>query len=397
METHHGDAIELLRPPATAASDTALPLLFTPIRLAGLISRNRIVVSPMCQYLSSDGGPTDWHLVHLGRFALGGAGIVFCEETAVEARGRKTYGCAGIYDPRHVQMYRRITSFLRENGTIPAMQLGHAGRKASCGPPWTHFRPLTAEDAKKGHSPWRGVAPSAIASREDALVPQELGPDQISAVIAAWREAALRTLDAGFEILEIHGGHGYLIHEFLSPISNRRQDGWGGDRDGRMRFGLEVTEAVRSVWPKDKPLFFRVSAVDGENGAWNEVDTVAFAKELKARGVDVVDCSSGGISGPHNIAIVPRRPGFQVPYSEQVRREAGIFTMAVGLITAPEQAEEILQNGRADLIALAREFLYNPHWPVHAAKALNVPNYLDFMSPMHAWWLKRREQIRAAS
>lgn len=397
LESHHGEMIEGLRSSSALATDISLPLLFTPIRLAGLTAHSRIVVSPMCQYLSQDGGPTDWHLVHLGRFALGGAGIIFCEETAVEERGRKTYGCAGIYAPRHVQMYRRITDFLRENGAIPAMQLGHAGRKASCGPPWTHFRPLTDEDAKQGKAPWLGIAPSPIPSRKDALTPLELSSDEIRTVIAAWQEAALRTLDAGYEILEIHGAHGYLIHQFLSPLSNHRRDEWGGDLSGRMRFALEVTEAVRYVWPKDRPLFFRVSAIDGENGAWKESDTVALAKELKLRGVDVIDCSSGGISGPHNIAVVPRQPGFQVPYSDRVKREAQISTMAVGLISSARQAEDILQSGRADLIALARELLYDPHWPVHAAKELNVPDYLNLLSAAHGWWLKRREQILAAS
>jgi 2,4-dienoyl-CoA reductase-like NADH-dependent reductase (Old Yellow Enzyme family) len=379
---------------ATTTSAGA-PLLFTPIRLAGLTARNRVVVSPMCQYASHEGGPGDWHLVHLGKFALGGAGIVFCEETAVEARARKTHGCAGIYDARHVPMYRRITGFLREHGALPAMQLGHSGRKASCGPPWTGFRPLTDADAAAGRAPWRGVAPSAIPPREDAPAPLELDAAGIRAVLAAWREAALRTLEAGFDILEIHGAHGYLIHQFLSPLANRRRDGYGGDLAGRMRFALEVAETVRAAWPRDKPLFFRVSAVDGEGGAWTLEDTVALARGLKARGVDVMTCSSGGIDGPLNMAIVPRAPGYQVPYAARVRREAGIATCAVGLITEPAQAEAVLREGAADLIALARELLYNPNWPVHAARALGVPDYLDLLPPAYAWWLKRRARIRA--
>ncbi len=370
------------------------PLLFTPIELAGLTARNRIVVSPMCQYSSEEGGPTDWHLVHLGKFAMGGAGIVFCEETAVEQRARKTYGCAGIYSDRHTQMYRRITGFLRSQGAIPAMQLGHSGRKASCGPPWANFRPLTEADASEGHAPWRGVSASAIPAREGALTPSALTHADIQEVIAAWREAALRTLDAGFDIVEIHGAHGYLIHQVLSPLANRRSDGYGGSLEGRMRFALEVTEAVRGVWPADKPLFFRVSAVDGEGGAWNIDDTVALAKALKARGVDVVACSSGGIGGPLNMAIVPRVPGYQVPYARRVRQEAGVKTCAVGLITEPAHAEQILDEGAADLIAMARELMYNPNWPVHAAKALGVPGYLDLLPPAYSWWLKRREQIR---
>jgi 2,4-dienoyl-CoA reductase-like NADH-dependent reductase (Old Yellow Enzyme family) len=254
------------------------PLLFAPLALAGLRTRNRVVVSPMCQYSSEQGGPTDWHLVHLGKFALGGAGIVFCEETAVEERARKTHACAGIYDERHIPMYRRITNFLRDHGAIPAMQLGHSGRKASCGPPWTNFKPLTDEDAKTGQAPWRGVSASSIPPRQGAPAPLELSITDIRTVIASWREAALRTLEAGFDIIEIHGAHGYLIHQFLSPLANRRVDAYGGDLAGRMRFALEVTEAVRAAWPSDKPLFFRVSAVDGNNGAWSMDDTVVLAR-----------------------------------------------------------------------------------------------------------------------
>ncbi len=377
------------------------PLLFTPIKLAGLTARNRIVVSPMCQYSSEEGGPSDWHLVHLGKFALGGAAIIFCEETAVEQRARKTYGCAGIYSDKHVPMYQRITEFISKNNSIAAMQIGHSGRKASCGAPWTNFKPLTDDDAKTGHAPWRGVSPSAVRHRDDAQVPHELSVADIKAVIASWREAALRTLNAGFEIIEIHGAHGYLIHQFLSPLANKRSDAYGGDLQGRMRFALELTEAVRGVWPKDKPLWFRVSAVDGENGseggAWSMDDTVTLARELKARGVDVIACSSGGINGPLNMAIVPRVPGYQVPYAERVRHDAAIATCAVGLITEPEHAEAILQRGQADLIAMAREFMYNPNWPVHAARQLGVTDYLDLLPTEYAWWLKRRETIREIS
>jgi 2,4-dienoyl-CoA reductase-like NADH-dependent reductase (Old Yellow Enzyme family) len=373
------------------------PLLFTPITLAGLNARNRIVVSPMCQYSSEDGGPNDWHLVHLGKFALGGAGIVFCEETAVEVRARKTYGCAGIYSDKHVPMYRRITEFISRHKSIPAMQIGHSGRKASCGAPWTNFKPLTDEDAQSGHVPWRGISPSAVPHRDDAQVPHELSVSEIRQVIEAWREAALRTLNAGFEMIEIHGAHGYLIHQFLSPLANQRSDAYGGDLQGRMRFALELTEAVRAVWPKDKPLWFRVSAVDGDGGVWRLDDTVTLVRELKARGVNVVSCSSGGINGPLNYAIVPRQPGFQVPYAERIRRDTGIITCAVGLITEPEHAEDILQRGQADLIAMAREFMYNPNWPVHAAKQLGVTDYLDLLPDEYAWWLKRREKIREIS
>ena len=373
------------------------PLLFTPIKLAGLSARNRIVVSPMCQYSSQEGGPSDWHLVHLGKFALGGAGIIFCEETAVEQRARKTYGCAGIYSDAHVPMYRRITGFITNNKSIPAMQLGHSGRKAACGPPWSNFKPLTADDAQNGMAPWQGVSASALAHRDDAQAPHELSVAEIKQVIAAWREAALRTLDAGFEMVEIHGAHGYLIHQFLSPLANRRSDAYGGDLQGRMRFALELSEAVRAVWPRDKPLWFRVSAVDGDGGVWSLDDTVTLARELKARGVDVISCSSGGINGPLNMAIVPRQPGYQAQYAGRVRRDAGVMTCAVGLITEAAHAEDILQRGQADLIAMAREFMYNPNWPVHAAKQLGISDYLDLLPDEYAWWLKRREKIRDIS
>ncbi|PJX23721.1 NADH:flavin oxidoreductase / NADH oxidase [Advenella sp. S44] len=390
-------------PPAAAESlpsqtqEQNHSLLFSPIKLRELTSRNRVVVSPMCQYASVDGMPSDWHLVHLGKFATGGAGIVFCEETAVEARGRKTYGCAGIYTDEHVLAYRRITDFIRASGAIPAIQLGHAGRKASCGPPWTNFQPLTEEDAKNGMPPWRGISASAIAAKPGALVPESLDARQIEQIVQTWRTAALRALDAGFDICEIHGAHGYLIHQFLSPLANIRTDAWGGDIHRRMRLALDISETIRAVWPQDKPVFFRVSAVDGDGGAWSLDDTVILSACLRERGIDVVTCSSGGINGPLNMAVVPRTPGYQVPYAARVRREAGVQSCAVGLITDPFHAEEILQQGNADLIALAREMLVDPNWPVRAAQALGVSDYLDLLPNGYAWWLKRREQIREIS
>jgi len=372
-----------------------VPLLISPIALRGITARNRVVVSPMCQYSSADGGPNDWHLVHLGKFALGGAGIVFCEETVVEERARKTYHCAGIYNDQHAPMYRRITDFLRENGSLPAIQLGHAGRRGSCGPPWKNFAPLTPEDAKDGEPPWSTVSASPLPVRAGAPMPVALSLDDIKTVVAAWRDAALRSVDAGFDICEIHGAHGYLIHQFLSPLANARTDAYGGDAEGRMRLALEIASAVRGVWPDDKPLFFRVSAVDGSGAAWGIEDTVALSRELKLRGIDVITCSSGGIEGPLVGAVVPRVPGYQVPYAERVRADAGIMSCAVGLITEAQQAEDILQQGQADLIALARELMYNPNWPVHAARALGYEGYLDLLPSAYAWWLKRREQTRA--
>jgi 2,4-dienoyl-CoA reductase-like NADH-dependent reductase (Old Yellow Enzyme family) len=372
-----------------------LPLLLQPIALRGIFSRNRIVVSPMCQYQSKDGGPTDWHLVNLGKYAIGGAGIVFTEETAVEERGRKTYECAGIYSDDHIPAYRRITDFIRSQGAIPAMQLGHAGRKASSDAPWNDFRPLDDSDAARGLKPWIGVSPSPIAApRPGSSTPIEMSISDISDMMDIWREAALRSVDAGFDICEIHGAHGYLIHQFLSPLANKRNDAYGGDLKGRMRFALEVTETVRAVWPQDRPLFFRCSATDGPGGHWAIDDTIVLSRELRDRGVDVITCSSGGIAGPINTEIVPRVPGYHVAYAERVRREAGIKSVAVGLITEARHAEQILSTGQADLIALAREFLYDPHWPVHAAKELGIENYLDILPCGLSWWLKRREEVR---
>lgn len=369
------------------------PRLFTPITLRGVTARNRLMVSPMCQYASDDGGPTDWHLVNLGRYVLGGAGIVFAEETAVEARGRKTYQCAGIYDDRHIEPYRRISRFIKEWGAVPAIQIGHSGRKASCHGAMKDWAPLTAADAERGEPPWQGVAPSPIPMGPGSGTPKEMDRDDIHTVLEAWGRAARRAAEAGFEILEIHGAHGYLIHQFLSPLTNRRQDAYGGDRAGRMRFALEVTETVRAVWPDEYPLFFRVSSVDGKGGLWDIEDTIELARALKELGVDAVDCSSGGITGSSAMPIVPRVPGYQVRYAERVRREAGVMTIAVGLLTEPEQAEAVLAEGQADLIAMARELMYNADWPVHAAGVLGVEDHLDLLPAPYAQRLKRRETV----
>lgn len=373
------------------------PLLFTPIELRSVTARNRVVVSPMCQYSSEEGGPTDYHLVHLGKFAMGGAGIVFCEETSVEERGRKSHHCAGIYADRHIAQYRRINDFLRNQGAIPAIQIGHSGRKGSGCQPWTGYRPLNEDDAKHGEAPWQTVSASTVPASETAPAPHALATSEIREVVGHWREAASRAIDAGYDILEIHAAHGYLIHQFLSPMSNLRSDAYGGDLQGRMRLCLEIVEAVRAVWPQHLPVFMRVSAVDGHNSRWSVDDTVALVREAKARGIEVVTTSSGGISGPGTATLVPRAPGYHVPYSMRVKREADVKTIAVGLITEARHAEEILQQGQADLIALARELLWNPNWPAHAAKELGVDDYLDLLPLCYSWWLKRREEIRALS
>ncbi|MCC7485911.1 MAG: NADH:flavin oxidoreductase/NADH oxidase [Burkholderiales bacterium] len=371
-------------------------LLFTPMQLRGLSIRNRVVVSPMCQYASEEGGPTDYHLVHLGKFAMGGAGIVFTEETAVEARGRKSHHCAGIYDDAHVPAYRRINEFIRSQGAVPAIQIGHGGRKGSGTAPWEGYRPLGDEDAKRGVPPWRTVSASAVPADPRAPAPHALTAGEIAGVVTSWRTAAARALEAGYDVIEIHAAHGYLLHQFLSPLANRRDDAYGGSLEGRMRLVLEIVEAVRAVWPPEHPVFMRVSAVDGSENAWSMEDTVLLARAAKERGVDVVTTSSGGIAGPGTAAPVPRTPGYHVPYAAKVRRDAGIATIAVGLITEPRHAEDILRRGEADLVALARELLWNPNWPAHAARELGVTGYLDLLPHGYAWWLKRREDAREA-
>lgn len=381
--------------PTGTTTPSGLPLLFTPITLRGITVRNRIVISPMCQYRSVEGGPTDWHLVHLGKFAMGGAGIVFGDESAVEARGRKTHHCAGIYDDRHVALYRRIVDFIKSVGAVPAIQLGHSGRKASSHGAMRNWEPLTDADARQGLMPWTGVAPSAIPAGPRAHVPRAMDRADIAQVLAAWKAAALRAVDAGFEICEIHGAHGYLIHQFLSPLTNKRTDSYGGDRPGRMRFALEVAETVRSAWPQDRPVFFRISVVDGKGGEWVVEDSVALAKALAERGIDLIDCSSGGIRGNSAFPLIPRVPGYHVSYAARIKREAGVATIAVGLITDPFHAEAILQEGSADLVALAREVMYDSDWPLHAAAALGVPKHYDLLPPDYAYRLWQRDKTRS--
>lgn len=367
------------------------PLLLSAIQLRGLTVRNRIVISPMCQYRSIAGGPTDWHLVHLGKFAMAGSGIVFGDETAVEERGRKTHDCAGIYDDRHVSQYRRITDFIRSMGSVPAIQLGHSGRKASSLGAMQNWAPLTAANTVEGRGPWIGVAPSAIPASRGAHTPHEMGRDDIATVLRAWSDAAKRAVQAGYDVCEIHGAHGYLIHQFLSPVSNKRTDDYGGDRKGRMRFALEVAEAVRTAWPSDRPVFFRCSVVDGKGGIWDLEDTICLAKQLKDIGIDAIDCSSGGIQGNSAFPLIPRVPGYHVAYASHIRREVGIMTIAVGLITDPHHAEAILQAGDSDLIAIAREAMANPNWSAHAADALHQDSHA-LIPPDYAYRLRARDR-----
>ncbi len=368
-------------------------MLFEPFELRSVTARNRVVVSPMCQYCSVDGSPTDWHLVNAGRYAIGGSGIVFYEETAVEARGRKSYGCASLHDDAQISAYARITQFIRAMGSVPAIQLGHSGGKGSVKGAMDEWAPLTDADAANGLAPWQTISASTTPFGEDRPASKEMTTEDIAALVAAFADAAVRSERAGFDICEIHGAHGYLIHQFLSPVTNRRSDAYGGDRDGRMRLALEIAEAVRAAWPSHKPLFFRVSARDGRGGLWDIEDSVALSAELKRRGVDVIDCSSGGITGNSPMPVVPRVPGYQVEFAARIRREVGILTMAVGLITKAQQAEDILSEGQADLIAMARELMLQADWPVRAARELGVAGAYELLPPDFAFRLKRRDEV----
>lgn len=372
----------------------ALSPLFEPLQIRGLNIPNRLVISPMCQYSAGDGLANDWHLVHLGKFAQGGAGIVFTEAAAVQRRGRITHGDLGIWSDAHAQALAGITGFIRSMGSTSAIQLAHAGRKASMQRPWHGNGPLNEEDRARGEEPWKVIAPSAIPLGEGWLQPAEMSSGDIARVVEDFAAAARRSNQAGFDIAEVHAAHGYLAASFLSPISNHRKDGYGGDRKGRSRMLLETVEAVRGEWPEEKPLFVRVSAVDGAPEGWSLDDTIALAKDLKELGVDVIDCSSGGILGAATAAKgAPPPLGFQVPFAEAIKKQAGLSTQAVGLIVSPEQAEAVIAEGRADLVAIGREALLDPNWPVRAAVALGADADWERWPQQYGWWLSRRAKV----
>lgn len=339
--------------------------LFAPFALKSITLRNRIGVSPMCMYSSEDGVANDWHLVHLGGLARGGAGLVIAEATAVSPEGRITPGDAGLWLDQQIEPLARINRFIKSQGAVPGIQIAHAGRKASAARPWENGAHLT--DAAGG---WTPVAPSAVAFGGDLnRVPHALTIAEIRALQEKFVAATKRSLLAGYEWLELHSAHGYLSHEFLSPISNRRTDDYGGSFENRIRFLLETTRAVRAVWPEHLPLTVRLSCTDWMEGGWSIDESVELARRLKNEGVDLIDCSSGGSA---NEAKIPVGAGYQVPFAERIRREAGLATAAVGMITDPMQADQIVRNGQADLVLLARELLRDPNWPLRAARALHV-------------------------
>jgi 2,4-dienoyl-CoA reductase-like NADH-dependent reductase (Old Yellow Enzyme family) len=342
-----------------------VPQLFDPLSLRGVTLPNRIGVSPMCEYSSLDGFANDWHLVHLGSRAVGGAGLVMTEASAVEARGRITAADLGIWSDGHIEKLAQIVRFLESHGAVPGMQLAHAGRKASCAVPWEGGRGLTPKEGG-----WEPMAPSAVAFSAETILPRAMSEGDIRAVQESFAAAARRALAAGFRWLELHFAHGYLAHTFLSPLSNLRKDGYGGPFENRVRFALETVRAVRAVWPERLPLAVRLSCSDWAEGGWTAEDSVKLSRLMGPEGVDLVDCSSGGLVTSQRI---PLGPGYQVPFARQIRAEANMPTAAVGMVTEALQADTIIRRGEADLVLLAREMLRQPYWALNAAKALEQP------------------------
>lgn len=338
--------------------------LFSSLTLRELTFRNRVFLSPMCQYSSHDGLPTDWHLVHLGSRAIGGAGLVMVEATAVSPEGRISPDDSGIWSERHAEAFRPIAAFIQRQGAVPGVQLAHAGRKASTDAPWRGGGPVASEE--RG---WEPVGPSPVAHSPKHPVPRELTRQAIATVVDQFAEAARRALAAGFQLVELHMAHGYLLHEFLSPLANRREDEFGGSLHNRMRFPLAVARAVRDAWPPELPVFVRISATDWAEGGWDLEQSLELCRSLKDTGVDLIDCSSGGLVSN---AAIPVAPGFQTPFATTIRQTVGIPTGAVGLITDPVQAEQIVATGLADAVLLARELLRDPYWPLRAAHSLGV-------------------------
>jgi 2,4-dienoyl-CoA reductase-like NADH-dependent reductase (Old Yellow Enzyme family) len=366
------------------------PMLFSPLEIRGLRLRNRVVVAPMHQYSAVEGFANDWHLVNAGKFAQGGAGLVIMESTKVARNGAGTVGDVGLWDDQFIAPLARCAAFIKAHGARAGIQLGHSGRKARLSRPWEGGKPLTGDEP--GVFDWVGwelVAPSAVPHSERSPTPRALSHNEVRDLAVKWGEAAARADRAGFDMVEIHAAHGYLIHQFLSPLANVRTDEYGGSELNRARFAIEVAECVRAAWPADKPLFMRLSCED--DAGFGPEESVRLSRLLKDKGVDVIDCSSGG-----TLARSPmdgersKRYGYQVPYAEKIRREADIKTMAVGHIVHADQAEAILQGGRADLVALAREMLYNPNWPMDAAQKLGIDPDFKLVPPPYSYWLDKR-------
>ena len=374
--------------------------LFSPLTLRGLTIPNRAVVPPLCQYSATEGMANDWHMVQLGRFAVGGFGLVFSEVVSVLREGRITHGDLGLWSDDHVAPLKRITDFIRAQGAVPAVQLGHAGRKGSMQRPWEGNGPLGPDQFARGETTWDIVSAVAKPISEGFITPAALDAAGMAAIVEGFATGARRARAAGFDAVEVHCAHGYLLHQFLSPLSNTRNDAFGGDLAGRMRFPLQVIEAVRAAWPDNLPVFVRISAVDGADGGWTMEDSLAFARAMKPLGVDVVDCSSGGIGGSATGSKrIPRGYGFQLPYAAEIKRDAGLASMAVGLIIGPHQAEAALEAGDADLIAIGREAMNNPNWALMARGILEPGSTEEVFAcwpPQHGWWMEKRAAVLEA-
>ena len=369
---------------------STLPLLFQPLRLRSLELKNRIVISPMCQHAAQRGCATPWHLVHLGKFALGGAGLILTESTAVDPRGRIGTADLGLWSDDQMEPLKAVVDFIHANGAAAGVQLAHAGRKAGSQPLWEGGAALSEAEMAGDAEPWLRLGPSALAAGPGWSIPHAMSAQDIEDMTVRFVEAARRADQAGFDVVELHFGHGYLVASFLSPNSNLRSDEWGGSRDGRMRLALQLAARVREVWPAGKPLFCRLSVVDGSTEGWNLEDSVVLSRALAQLGVDVIDCSSGGLTEETKALPVPRGLGFQVPFSERIRQEAAVRTQAVGMIVDASQAEAVLQEGKADLIALGREALFDPYWAHHAAVALGVDPGFQRWPVRHGVWLAKR-------
>lgn len=372
---------------AVEPSGAELPALFTDFTLRGVRFANRLFVTPMCQYCADDGHAQTWHFSHHGRFSLSGIGGAMVEASGVTREGRITPGCLGIYLDGHVDGLRRITGIYHDQNIPVGIQLAHSGRKGSAAVPLEGAQPLVHSAPAQA---WEAIAPSAIAMTDGWPVPREMSVGDIEATLEAFASAADRAMKAGFDLIEIHGAHGYLVNSFFSPLANRRGDEWGGSLENRMRFPLRVAEIIRERIPDEMPLFYRGSSVDGIDGGVTLEDSIALAGELKDRGVDLIDCSSGGIIGASGRALQKPSPGYLVPYAREIRARAGIPTMAVGLIVEPEQANAVIHNGDADLVALGRQLLEDPNFPYHAAQALGHPRPSSILPPSYAFFLERR-------
>ena len=370
------------------------PILFSPLKLRGLTLKNRVVIAPMHQYSANQGHTTDWHIMNAGRYACGGAGLVIMESTKVSRNGCGTVGDLGLWNDDFVPGLARCVDFIKTHGAAAGIQLGHSGRKARLTRPWEGGTPLTGgEPEVYDWDGWELVAPSAVPHSKSSPTPRALTHDEVKQLLTAWIDAARRADACGFDMLEIHAAHGYLLHQFLSPIANVRNDEYGGSEDNRMRFPVEVAAGIREVWPRHKPLFMRLSCED--DAGWGPDESVRLAGKLQNVGVDVIDCSSGGtlarspMDGERSLKY-----GYQVPYAEKIRSETGIMTMAVGHIVHADQAEAILQEHRADLVALAREVMYNPNWPMDAAQKLGVDQRFEMLPSPYSYWLSKRAASR---